>query len=862
MDVAVEISIETLFRLLAERLSKERIVFDAQAPVGGETLVFDHASLAGLALTATPQTTTIMVPTAAGSDQSISITGQRVRATMTLALNFASMRGLAALAPGGRPTTIPLRVPVHLDLGISLSGSSIQLTLASPSADLSGLPIDDPAYRMRLQMQADAALAALVRTVSSSVDLSPLGALTGGTLDVANAGLAVDGLTGPATFLKLGIQLRGTATTVTAPILAAGTITDWSAFFATPTSIRGSADWAVAVDGGIVARGSAGRLESGLAGSDRLTLRGSVTGRWLSADGSHPTPRVRIDAPVQVLNACGTGHSLDAEVHVDGTFSVPGSNLIEMDAHVSHDVDFLSQLGCEFEIAFIGAGAGFVIGGAFGGWIGALVGAIVGFVVGFVATAIAVAVINPAVPAVPGCTRGVTDQDLVCQQSFAVGGSDLFAGLSADGTASSGTALVLTGHAVIPPSPLAMTAAYVVDRWTWQRLPDGSGHAATTAVEVTNLGGHTVLFGPASWQNGTGHVWEPYLAPVPTAPLLSGQRATLRLVVPKTIVDAARTDGALRPPQLLIFTTGGARLATWTTVPEDISEEALGQADALQALLGRLRAAEYATRGVIFRPFPPDPHTNVIDSALLLGVFPASGGETVPTVLDAKGNIVALAVGDAGSMAALRAVVTGTTADQLIVAAMPKDLSGAELASVVEQRLQAARDSAADWAKVESALASAVADEKTLAPVALPSGTLIDAARADVGALTKLVDELTGIYTGEAGKSARFGIVALSTVYEMQPEGAAAVSASKLGPLSVDVISDGQNRTLSLAGVLPFQVAATGIVNQDVSGDAELVVGSRFVAAGERGQALDAARPRSRQPSGVCVLKDSYLPWA
>jgi hypothetical protein len=419
-----------------------------------------------------------------------------------------------------------------MDLEISLRDTSIQLSLSSPSADLSGLPIDDPETRRRLQMQADGVLAGLASTVSSSVDLSPLGALTGGMLDVANSGLAVDGNGGPATYLQLAIQLRNTGSPVTGPALSALTIASWTSFFAAPTSFRGAGDWAVAVDGGVVARGTATTLRSGLAGSDQLELRGDVTGRWLPADASHPSPRVRIDAPVRVLNACGTGHSLDAEVHVDGTFSVPRTNVVAMGAHVSHDVDFLSQLGCEFEIAFIGAGAGFVIGGAFGGWIGAIVGAIVGFVVGFVASAIAIAVVNPALPAVPGCTRGATDQDLVCQQPFSVGGSDLFAGLTADGTASTGTALVITGHAVIPPSPAALTAVYVADRWSWQRLPDGSGHAAVTTVEVTNLGGHTVLLGPVSWQDGTGEPWAAYLQPVPTAPLRSVQHTTLRLVVP------------------------------------------------------------------------------------------------------------------------------------------------------------------------------------------------------------------------------------------------------------------------------------------------------------------------------------------
>jgi hypothetical protein len=188
-------------------------------------------------------------------------------------------------------------------------------------------------------------------------------------------------------------------------------------------------------------------------------------------------------------------------------------------------------------------------------------------------------------------------------------------------------------------------------------------------------------------------------------------------------------------------------------VPEDVSEETLNQSDALQEQLHRLRAAEYALREVIFQPFPPDPRTNVTDSALLLAVIPQSDVTTIPVVLDLQGNgLAAAAIDDAGSTAMLRAIVTGTAPDQLLIAAIPTGLRGDKLASVVAQRLQAAKESATDWTTVEAALANAVADETRVTTLALPSGTLVDAARADVGKLTELVDELTETHR-QAGRS-------------------------------------------------------------------------------------------------------------
>jgi hypothetical protein len=821
VDVVIEISVASLLGLLQERLTRERVVFDVQARHGDTTFVFDHAVVLRLALHATPQSAYVGLGRGL-----VAVPGQRVRATMTMQLHLANLAVLRSLAPGTRPLgTVTAEIPVSFTLVVNATGSSVALALASPTADLSSVELDEAA-RAGIQRQVDATLARLVSAVTSSFDVSALAAISGGPVSVANVGLAVDGRSGDATFMQLALQVHATST----PAAEDQAVADWTRFYAAPATIANGSDWAFAVDGNLVARGTAATVQAGLAGSSQLQLRGDAIGRWLAADGSHATPRVSIDVPVRALNACGTGHHLDVVVDINGRFSVPESNILQFDSHVGHTVDLGSQLGCEFEIALIGAGAGFVIGGAIGNWVGAAVGAVAGLVTGFGAAFAAIGLVNPSLPGVPGCVRGATDQDLVCRRPFAVGGGDLFAGMAATGTASTGTSLVITGVAAVPTSAPPLTSAVVLDRWQWQRTPDGSGHVVVTEVEIRNLGGHTVLLGPVSWQGAGRELWESYVQPLSTAPLRSGQYTRLTLRVPLEALEAARTAGTLHPPEALIFTTGGARVARWTGVPDAVSEEELAAGDALGALLAQLRAAEYASLGVVVNPFPPDPKTNLFDASVLLAVVPESAGDTVPAAIDQHGTVLYGTLESLGKSIAFRAVVDGAPSDGMILASVPEGLTGDKLKTVVAKRLEDAKGATSDWDRVEKLLAgAAIGDEATVTTALLPSGRVIDVARVDIDKLTALVDELTKGRAPLNGAAPRFGTVALAESVQIQLGAeTASVQVSERLPSAVDVVTAGHTTTLDLSGIEPFQFASVPAGKPD-SKQTSVTIGHQLV---------------------------------
>jgi hypothetical protein len=273
----------------------------------------------------------------------------------------------------------------------------------------------------------------------------------------------------------------------------------WTTFYAAPTTRIGSTDWSLGVDGSLVADGVADMIGAGIASSDRLRVRSAPTGRWSAPTAAVPVPHARIDAAVTALDACGTGHHMRADVHVDVRFSVEPGEVLRTDARMGFDVDLLDEIGCALEIALVGAATGFVVGGVFGGWVGAAVGAIVGFVAGFVAVFVAVAAFQPALPSGAGCVPGATGRDLVCRQPVRLGGGELFGTLGLAGVASTSTELVLVGTAGGPPRSPARASAVRVGGWSYRRTLGGRGsYSAVSEVRVTNRGGTPLCWGRCS----------------------------------------------------------------------------------------------------------------------------------------------------------------------------------------------------------------------------------------------------------------------------------------------------------------------------------------------------------------------------
>jgi len=764
MDIIFEIGIGVLSQLLKRRIEQERLVFDFQATAGADTFVFDHIVIGGLSLRVRERSPQPWVRPAGGGpslDPFTFIPTQDIEGRLSATIQVAPLSRLRAHSPSALtpPDTIPIMVTVSFGVQLQLTDGMISLSINVRDLDFPSFGTEDEVRRAR--EQALNRLREITTGLRSAVDLSGLSDLLGTVPAILNAGVAVDEPSpgGEATFLQIGVQFEPALVPVDAleaARLAIQTSTMLRSFYAAPASRRGGAGWVIWLKKELLEQGAVQRTTQTLAReAGRLRPHGFTSAVWQPPSFERLRGGIMVHSPVTALNACGTDHHINVDVDASVLLSIPRENRLQLDLHFDYHVDGWDLFWCALEIGSLTGTAGFVIGGVFGGWIGALIGAIVGFLIGFVGAIIFAFAYSPELGHLDeGCEHGATDRDIQCQQSISFG-SDLLNGLVIndvigfiDGMALSG--VLRMPAAIVPPR----CEAAVFRGLHWARLPHSTEWGLVGDITVSNLGGGRLLIGSVVAIAG-GSVWNGHFT-MPTGPVYSS--ATIHIQIARSAVEEARAAGRLQPPEVLIFTTAGARVVRFSSVPDPISDDEIAQIELFSEALERIRALE---RGMILigPPVPPGPRWFMNDHAVttLLQVRVRESQPEQRLVLASEtGQILSMTqIGKLGS-AALD-VLTRPFEENVLLLRVDASVADDEIAYEVMKQLESTKE---DRGKIVDAIGKAFGnaivesqdrdggeriDEDLKTGMIMPVAGLFDVnfRKLDLAAVKKALDDLS-----------------------------------------------------------------------------------------------------------------------
>jgi hypothetical protein len=298
---------------------------------------------------------------------------------------------------------------------------------------------------------------------------------------------------------------------------------------------------------------------------------------------------------------------------------------------------------------------------------------------------------------------------------------------------------------------------------------------------------------------------------------------TLRLVVAKRDVDAARAAGTLLPPELLLLSTGGARVLVFEDVPEEVNEEWLDRADALQELLERLRGMEYDL-GMLGRPFPdPAPW---VDAVWVQAALPVLAAKHQVVLAGRDGTTWPAQVRREKDRTVVSALVPADVVPDLALLRQDDGLSGADLKEAVLSAFVANEGSETARAELSAYLAGHAPADGSTTVVLEVDGKPVDAATVDLDAVQKIMGE------GPHGQKGALVRLASTPLQEVSTHVLAATSATvaAVGPSLLAVDLDGRQTTVDLTSSLPA-VARKGATEE--KGADHIAVAGRLAVVDE-----------------------------
>lgn len=463
-------------------------------------------------------------------------------------------------------STIPVPFTVTFDLRFDVSGSSTAFTLTYQSVTSAVASADQ-------LNQLDAILKANLPPQTEALDLV---ALTSGLGVVGSPAQAGAGVSKDGSLVEFRLELTSVA--------ASDNLIAWEGFFGSGPDTNFVAshgdDWALwmTVDG--LEESLSALFKNGLKGSTSFRLDSDVNVSWKPS-----TPELDVTFNGDVINACTCFWST-IDVNVDVTVTIRFSienGLVRYDIHTDHSSNQWELFCCELTSALfwpvIGAimmgGGDIDVGDYLLGWLGGPLGV---FIAGIVAASTqSTPIPSSALPAT--CTKD-DDSDFHC-----------FIALPADGPPPSScdppridsrvpTTIFGSGAGVVLPGILTIAGTDSIHRASQPTLncevtdfawsfpaPTCSGVEGSltmsAAVVLTGTGEIPLRFCSATVIGDNAAAYQPYLTVgYSYCPMV----VTVRVDVPAGMPDAG-------PCEVLVQTTGGARVVTLHPLPQPTPEQ-------------------------------------------------------------------------------------------------------------------------------------------------------------------------------------------------------------------------------------------------------------------------------------------------
>ena len=682
MDIILEITVQRLRDLVRQKVAQQGVAPDIQVDLFADRMVLNGVAVTELnlwvpELVSRPWNRPLVGP---ALDPFTFISMQRVRGRIGVQLRFTKLTDLRAHRPDSpSPPSDTTRISIDVIFEPVVRVTSGAATLSIDVQDVSGihLPVPDDATDEQRRAMAEqeralhdralGALRAAARGLDVGLPINVLGQLVSGATEVLNAAVVVDtvltdrGAPDPnhfASFLQVGVQVVQPEwerlNELRRAELIARKSDELRSFHRLPVSRADRADFAMFISAEAIVAATTAIVHSSVASApDRLSLRGEIAGSWGDPAFAVSQGNVVLSFPVTAMNACGTGHHLDADVTARIRFAVLTPDRIQLGVVLDYAADGLALAGCALEVGGIGAFIGLVIGGVFGGWVGALVGAIVGFLIGFIGVLFTAAFYRAELGTLPSSCEENVHHDVHCTFRLPPAGADpLLGALRLLRAVAMNAGLAIQGNlAFPPPGPPPRLEATVLEPLHWRRL-DRRGWVMAGRIYMTNIGGGNVMVGSAVAMGPGSELYWNRLR-YPGVGISSRSAAYVDIEVPRAEVEAARSAGTLAAAEVLIFSSGGARVVRFPEAPEPLSEAAIQLADTIDATrieidrLGR----DY---GVLGTPFPPIPDPRLfavanpaalLQAAIRFGnpgeqwALATAGGQVLDhTVVDQNGN--------------------------------------------------------------------------------------------------------------------------------------------------------------------------------------------------------------------------------
>jgi hypothetical protein len=326
------------------------------------------------------------------------IAGTRLRVVQPVRLCIASRQAVID-GSGGAPTAFALEpiVTISLDIRAEVGTNPFiatdpfaPITTVDVTASFGGIDWGDIGQQLSPQDKAKVEGSLQSFTESTSIDLSNLSSLLGGSTTVINAGLALDD-----SHTRVALRIEVIAT-------ESDTVASWQQFYngLFPDRVGDGSFFAFFLDGDLLAQATESlvrsQLDAGIASPDpnvkKYVIDNEPTGFWSPAGSladliTGGTPEVTVNFDITMVDACGPKDIGVHPVTMVFVFSVVddpnGGKALQSAVTITWDLVDSDVAVCALEVGALGALAGALVGSIFGP-IGAVVGAIAGIVAGVV----------------------------------------------------------------------------------------------------------------------------------------------------------------------------------------------------------------------------------------------------------------------------------------------------------------------------------------------------------------------------------------------------------------------------------------------------------------------------------------------
>ena len=559
MFIGVQFTAPTIGGLFSEGLKRLNLCVADQF----DGYVVDHIDIDPTTKFGTGSAFTAVIPVSGHGDSSVA--AHAVSYGQDVTVHVVSVSDLAG-NDAGPSTTLGIPLTIVFDLRFDVSGSSTALTLSYQSVTSSFATSDQ-------LNQLDAILKTRLPTQTEALDLVALTAGLGVAGSPAQAGAAVSG---DGSLVEFRLELTSVA--------ASDNLVAWEGFFSsgpdTDFTGGGAEDWALwlTVDG--LEESLSALFTNGLKGSTSFRLDSGIDVAWQPSK-----PGFVVTFNGDVINACTCFWST-IDVNVDVTITIDFSidnGFIRYDIHTDHSSNQWELFCCELTSALfwpvIGAimmGGGQIdVGDYILGWLGGPLGV---FIAGIVAASTQSTPI-PSSALGPTCTKD-DDSDFHCLVSIPQSGPPASPCGPPGVDSRVPTTISGTSAGVVLPGILAVAGTDAVHRASQPTLsctvndfswlfpdPTCSGlegnFTMSASVVLTGSGDIPLQFCGATVIGDNASAYQAYLTvEYSYCPMV----VTVHVDVPTGAPDAG-------PCQVLMQTTGGARVVTLHPIPQLTPEQ-------------------------------------------------------------------------------------------------------------------------------------------------------------------------------------------------------------------------------------------------------------------------------------------------